>query len=85
MNKLLYKPVGVLFGVAASVVAGVVVKQVWRAITGDEDTPESTDADRTWTEVIAAAALQGLVFATIKAIMDRAGAAGVRRLTPDRG
>ncbi len=34
-----------------------------------------------WGEVLTAAALQGAIFAVVKAAVDRGGAAGVRRLT----
>ncbi|MGH8879877.1 MAG: DUF4235 domain-containing protein [Stackebrandtia sp.] len=83
MNKLLLKPVTMLSGVAAGVVAGIVVKKVWRGATGKSDTPDATDLERSWPEVVAAAALQGAVFAMLKALFDHAGASAVQRLSPD--
>jgi hypothetical protein len=80
-KKLLYRPVGLLVGVAAGAVAGLVVKQVWRLAPGAEGTPDALDEERGWGEVLAAAALQGLVFAIVRAAMDRGAAQGVRRLT----
>jgi hypothetical protein len=80
-KKLLYRPVGLLAGVAAGAVAGVVVRQVWRLARGESDTPSALDEDRGWGEVLAAAALQGAVFAIVRAALDRGGAHGVRRLT----
>ena len=56
-------------------------KQTWRAIAGDDDAPNATDQDRGWTEVLVAAALQGAIFAIVKAAVDRGGAEGVKRLT----
>lgn len=81
MNKLAYKPVGLLLGAAAGLLAGIAFKQVWRVVSGDDDAPDATDEDRGWGEVLAAAALQGAIFAIVKAAVDRGGAAGVRRLT----
>jgi hypothetical protein len=81
MNKLAYKPVGILLGVAAGALAGLIFKQVWKLAAGDDDTPSATDEDRGWGEVLAAAALQGAIFAVVKAAVDRGGATGVRRLT----
>ncbi|GAA1894666.1 DUF4235 domain-containing protein [Asanoa iriomotensis] len=81
VGKMAYKPVGVLLGVAAGGLAGVVFKQVWKRISGDDDAPNATDEDRGWGEVLIAATLQGAIFALVKAAVDRGGAAGVKRLT----
>jgi predicted metal-dependent enzyme (double-stranded beta helix superfamily) len=81
VNKLAYKPVGLLLGVGAGIVAGALFKQVWKMAAGDDDAPNATDEERGWGEVLAAAALQGAIFAVVKAAVDRGGAAGMRRLT----
>ncbi|MEJ3744775.1 DUF4235 domain-containing protein [Actinomycetes bacterium KLBMP 9797] len=81
MNKLAYKPVGMLLGIGAGVLAGALFKQVWKLAAGDDDAPDATDEERGWGEVLAAAALQGAIFAVVKAAVDRGGATGVRRLT----
>lgn len=81
LEKVAYKPVGLLLGVAAGAIAGAIFKQVWRLASGDDDTPNATDEDRGWGEIIAAAALQGAIFAVVKALVDRGGATGVRKLT----
>jgi Protein of unknown function (DUF4235) len=83
LNKVAYKPVGILMGVAAGALAGMVFKQVWKLAAGDGDAPNATDEDRGWGEILAAAALQGAIFAIVKAAVDRGGAAGVRKLTGD--
>lgn len=81
VSRLLYKPFGLLLGAAAGALAGVVFKQVWRALSDEDDTPDATDPERTWSEILAAAALQGVIFAVVKAAVDRGGAAGFQRLT----
>lgn len=81
MNKVLYKPLGLAFGVAGGVLAGMVFKQVWKLIAGEEEAPDATSREYSWAEVLAAAAIQGAIFAVVKAAVDRGGAAGVRRLT----
>lgn len=83
VNKLAYKPVGIILGMAAGAVAGAVFKQIWKIASGDDDAPNATDEDRGWGEILAAAALQGAIFAVVKAAVDRGGAAGVRRVTGD--
>ncbi|MFE3200127.1 DUF4235 domain-containing protein [Embleya sp. NPDC059237] len=80
-SKVAYKPVGLVLGAAAGMIAGVVFKQSWKMITGDDDAPDAIDEDRTWAQVLLAAGLQGAIFAVVKAAVDRAGAATTRRLT----
>jgi predicted metal-dependent enzyme (double-stranded beta helix superfamily) len=75
-----YKPVGLLLGIGAGLLAGAVFKQVWRLSAGGGDVPDATDEGRGWGEVLAAAALQGAIFAVVRAAVDRGGAIGVRRL-----
>ncbi|MFB6615174.1 DUF4235 domain-containing protein [Streptomyces sp. NPDC085524] len=79
--KLAYRPIGLVLGAAGGLIAGTVFKQVWKTVGGAGDAPDALDEDRAWSEVLIAAALQGAVFATVKAAVDRAGATGVRRLT----
>lgn len=83
MNKLLYKPFSIAFGMAGGIAAGFVFKQVWRRLAGQDEAPEATSREYGWGEVLAAAALQGAIFAVVRAAIDRGGAAGVRRLTGD--
>lgn len=81
VSKIAYKPVGLLLGIGAGVVAGFVFKEVWKLASGDDEAPSATDEDRGWGEVLAAAALQGAISALVKAVVDRGGATGVRKLT----
>lgn len=81
MKKALYKPLSVAFGVAGGILAGIAFKQVWKVVAGEEDAPEATSQDYSWAEVLTAAAIQGAIFAVVKAAVDRGGAVGVRKLT----
>ncbi|GAB2933790.1 DUF4235 domain-containing protein [Micromonospora polyrhachis] len=81
INRAVYKPVGMLLGIGAGVLAGALFKQVWKLTAGDGEAPRATDEDHGWGEILAAAALQGAIFAVVKAAVDRGGAVGVRRLT----
>jgi hypothetical protein len=81
LQKIAYKPVGLLLGVGAGALAGFVFREVWKLAAGDDDAPNATDEDRGWGEILAAAALQGAIFAVVKALVDRGGAAGVRKIT----
>jgi hypothetical protein len=77
----LYKPLGLAVSVAGGLLAGVVFKQVWKLVAGEDEAPEATDRERGWREVVLAAALQGATFGAVKALVDRGGATGWRRLT----
>jgi len=81
LGKVAYKPVGILLGIGAGMIAGAVFKEVWKLASGDDDAPNATDEERGWVEILAAAALQGAIFALVKAAVDRGGATGVRKIT----
>jgi len=81
VTKLLFKPLSLAAGVAGGVLAGALFKQVWKRVAGEDDPPNATDEDRGWAEVLAAAALQGAIFALVKAAIDRGGAEGVRKVS----
>jgi hypothetical protein len=81
MAKLVYKPLGVLFGVLGGIIAAALFKRVWQLVAHESDAPQATDRNKGWAEVIAAAAAQGAVFGGVKAVIDRAGATGFARLT----
>ena len=81
MNKLVFKPVSLAAGVAGGVIAGAIFKQVWKRIAGEDETPNATDEERSWAEILAAAAIQGAIFALVKAAVDRGSAEGVRKIS----
>ncbi|MFE5816214.1 DUF4235 domain-containing protein [Streptomyces sp. NPDC056479] len=80
-SKIAYKPVGLALGAVSGVLAGGLFKQVWKKLGHEQDAPDATDEERTWREVLSAAVLQGAIFAGVKAVVDRGGAAATRRLT----
>ncbi|MBS2961446.1 DUF4235 domain-containing protein [Actinocrinis puniceicyclus] len=81
LSKAAYKPLSMAIGMGGGMVAGAVFKRVWRLVDHQREAPEPTDEDRGWREVLVASALQGTIFALVRAAVDRGGAAGVRRLT----
>lgn len=80
MSTALYKPLGLAFSVAGGILAGSLFKRIWKLIADDEP-PEATDRDRSWGEILLAAAVQGAVFGLVKAAVDRGGARGYERVT----
>ena len=81
MNKLVYKALGLGVSLLASLLAGTIFKRLWKLTPGSDEAPEATDERRGWGEILVAAALQGAIFALIKAAFDRATAEGVRQVT----
>jgi hypothetical protein len=82
MKKLPFKALSFGLSVASGALAGAVFKQVWKLVAGEDEAPEATDPDRSWKEILLAAALHGVVFAVVKAAVDRGAAQGARRLAP---
>ncbi|MFD7256856.1 DUF4235 domain-containing protein [Streptomyces sp. NPDC059874] len=80
-SKIAYKPVGMALGATGGALAGIAFKQIWKRLGHEDDAPSATDEDRSWREVLIAAALQGAVFAAVKALIDRSGAVATKRLT----
>jgi hypothetical protein len=78
--KLLYKPIGILLGILAGLLGRKAFDFVWTKID-DEEPPEPTTEEASWRRVLAAAAVQGLIFRVTKVAVDRYGAIGWRHLT----
>jgi hypothetical protein len=43
LQKVAYKPVGLLLGLGAGAIAGIVFKEIWKLASGDDDAPTPTD------------------------------------------
>ncbi|MET9857607.1 DUF4235 domain-containing protein [Streptomyces sp. NPDC006450] len=80
-SKIAYKPVGLALGAAGGLLAGAAFQQIWKWLGHEDDAPNATDEGRSWREILIAAALQGAVFAAVKAAIDRGGAVAAKRLT----
>src|SRR6516225_9453714 len=84
MNKMLYKALGLLAGLLAGMLASAIVGKVWKLTPGHEEAPEAIDTRRSWGEILTAAALQGAIFAVIRAAVERATAASAEKLTGEQ-
>ena len=81
MAKLIYRPLGIAFSVLGGILASAVFKQIWKRVSDEEDAPKALESEYGWREVLPAAVLQGAIFALVKAVVDRGGAIGFRKLT----
>ena len=79
--KMIYRPLSLLASVLGGLIAGAVFKKVWKAMTGEEDAPQPTQADRSWKEVASAAVLQGAVAGGVQALVDRGSLKGFEKAT----
>jgi uncharacterized protein DUF4235 len=81
--KILYRPVGLVGSIVAGLIAGQVFKQTWKhAAPGDQhDAPKALESEYTLREVLIAAAVQGAIFAVVKATISRGGARVFQRAT----
>ena len=78
--KLLYRPLGIVFGLLAGMLSKKLFNVVWSKID-DEEAPKATIEETSWKKVLSAAAVQGIVFQTTRAAVNRGGAEGFRYLT----
>jgi chorismate-pyruvate lyase len=79
--KLAYRPIGLLSGIVAGSLSGIIFKQIWKAVANEEDAPGAMQSEYRMREVVLAAAIQGAIFAATKAAVQRAGARGFTQLT----
>ena len=84
MNKMLYKALGLLVGVLGGLLASAIVRKVWELTPGHDEAPEAVDTRRSWGEILTAAALQGAIFAVIRAAVERATAASAEKLAGEQ-
>ena len=79
--KAVYRPVGLGAGLAAGAIASALFKQVWKRVANEEDAPDALQSEYPMGQVVLAAAIQGAIFASIKAVIDRTGARVFERVT----
>jgi hypothetical protein len=78
--KLLYKPIGLILGILSGLIGKKLFDFVWTKID-DEDPPKGTTQRAPWGKILAAAALQGMIFKSTRVVVDRYGAVGWYYLT----
>jgi Protein of unknown function (DUF4235) len=70
---IIYKPIGLILGIIGGILGRQAFNQVWQRVD-DEEPPEATTRDSSLQRVIFAVALQGMIFAVVKALVARGGA-----------
>ncbi len=77
---LIYKPLGLVLSIVAALLGKRVFNVAWTKLD-DEDPPKATTQETTWPKLVAAAAVQGVIFKTVRVVVDRYGALGWYYLT----
>jgi hypothetical protein len=77
---VIYKPFGLVLSLIAAMLGKRVFDAAWTQID-DEDPPKATTQETTWGKLLAAAAVQGVIFKTVRVVVDRYGAIGWHYLT----
>ncbi len=80
-GRVVQRASGLIAGMLAGFVAGAAFKQVWKLVAREDDAPDAMDEDRSWREILVAAALQGAIFGVTRAAVDRGSATATRRMT----
>ena len=78
--KLIYKPIGIFLGILAGLLGRRIFNFAWSRID-DEDPPKPTTQMAPWSKILAAAALQGMIYRLTRVTVDRYGAQGWAYLT----
>ena len=79
--KVLYKPWGIVGSFVAAFLAQKIFQTVWTKVTplDTDDPPKPLESEYGWREILVASAIQGMIFATVKALFQRATARGFER------
>ena len=81
MHKLIFRATSLLAGLVGGLLASAIFKKARQVAARQDEAPKATDAARGWHEILIAAALQGAIFAMVKAAVNRAAAHGTHSLT----
>ncbi|MGH2968398.1 MAG: DUF4235 domain-containing protein [Solirubrobacteraceae bacterium] len=77
---LIYKPFGIILGILSGFAGKKLFDLVWTKID-EQEPPEPTTQETTWPRLLASAALQGVIFRTVRVAVDRYGALGFHYMT----
>ena len=81
LAKVAYRPIGLGGSLLAASAAGAVFKQVWKRVANEDDAPDALQSEYSLSRVLVAAAIQGVIFAVVKALVERTGAKVFEKLT----
>ena len=74
LAKLAYRPIGLIGSMIAGGIAAAIFKLIWREVEDEDDAPSAMQSEYSLAKVLVAAAIQGAIFAFVKALINRGGA-----------
>jgi hypothetical protein len=80
LGNIIYKPIGIIAGVLAGLLSTKVFNWIWGKFD-DEDPPKPSTEWVEWSKLLPAAAIQGVIFKTVRVVVDRGTAKGFHYLT----
>lgn len=78
--NVVFAPIGIALGLAGGQVAKKLFDRLWGLID-DEEAPEPGHRDVPYVKLLAALALQGVIFRLVRGLVDHASRHGWRKLT----
>jgi hypothetical protein len=78
--KLIFRPVGIVAGLLAGLVAKKGFERLWAAFD-DGEPPEADQQEATYPKLIAALAVEGAIFGLTRGVVDHATRSGFARMT----
>jgi len=81
--KILYRPFGLISSIVGGLVAAAVFKQVYKRLApGDhEAAPKPLESEYSLRQILLASAIQGAVFTSVRALINRGAARAFERWT----
>jgi hypothetical protein len=80
MAKVLFIPLSVAGAMLAGFAATKVFEKIW-ALIDDQEPPDAEHREASWAKLLPAAALQGAIFRTTRAVADRGARTAFYRAT----
>jgi hypothetical protein len=80
MSRVLFTPVSVLGGYLAGLIGKRLFEGLW-SLVAHEEPPDPKHRDVSWGKVVAALALEGAIFRTVRGVVDRALRQALSRAT----
>ena len=70
-----------LTSIAAGSIASALFRLLWRKLAHEDEAPQPLQSENTLGKIVLAAALEGAIFAVVRALIDRGGARGFQKVT----
>lgn len=83
VSRSLYIPLSTAASIGGGLLAGKIFSQVWKQID-DNEPPDPQDLQQPMTNALVAAALQGVVWGLVRAVVQRASAHSYQALTAEQ-